>query len=166
MKRPAIFFDRDNTLIACDDYLGDPAKVQLVPGAAEAVARARSLGYATVVISNQSGVARGYFDETAVHHVNQRLDEMLAEENPKAVIDRHEFCPDHPEASIEKYRRDSDRRKPGAGMIHSAAEALASGGEFGRQRVDRLVLMRSELSARGARHTELGAAPLGSGAPK
>ena len=46
------------------------------------------------------------------------------------------------------------------------AEALASGGEFGRQRVDRLVLMRSELSARGARHTELGAAPLGSGAPK
>src|SRR5688572_2572686 len=125
MKRPAIFFDRDNTLIACDDYLGDPSKVQLVPGAANAVARARALGYATVVISNQSGVARGYFDETAVHNVNQRLDELLAEENPKAVIDRHEFCPDHPEASIEKYRRDSDRRKPGAGMIHSAAEALA-----------------------------------------
>src|SRR6476620_7151490 len=71
MKRPAIFFDRDNTLIACDDYLGDPSKVQLVGGAADAVARARALGYATVVISNQSGVARGFFDETAVHHVNQ-----------------------------------------------------------------------------------------------
>jgi HAD superfamily hydrolase (TIGR01662 family) len=105
MKRPTIFFDRDNTLIACDDYLGDPAKVTLVNGAADAVARARSLGYATVVFSNQSGVARGLFDETAVHHVNQRMDELLAEENPKAVIDRHEFCPHHPEATVKHIDR-------------------------------------------------------------
>ncbi len=125
MKRPAIFFDRDNTLIACEGYLGDPSKVVLVEGAAEAVTRARTLGYATVVISNQSGVARGYFDEAAVHAVNQRMDELLAEQNPKAVIDRHEFCPFHPEGTVEAYRQENDRRKPGAGMIHSAAEALA-----------------------------------------
>jgi D-glycero-D-manno-heptose 1,7-bisphosphate phosphatase len=125
MKRPAIFFDRDNTLIACDDYLGDPARVVLVNGAADAVARARALGYATVVISNQSGVARGYFDEKTVHAVNQRMDELLAEENPRAIIDRHEFCPFHPEGTVQEYRKDSDRRKPGAGMIHSAAAALA-----------------------------------------
>jgi D-glycero-D-manno-heptose 1,7-bisphosphate phosphatase len=125
MKRPAIFFDRDNTLIACEGYLGDPSKVVLVDGAADAVARARELGYATVVISNQSGVARGYFDEAAVHAVNQRMDELLAEQNPKAIIDRHEFCPFHPEGTVDAYRQESDRRKPGAGMIYSAAEALA-----------------------------------------
>ena len=125
MKRPAVFFDRDNTLIACDEYLGDPAKVALVDGAAEAVARARQLGYATVIFSNQSGVARGYFPEEAVHAVNVRLDEMLSDANPKAIIDRHEFCPFHPDASIDKYRRDSHLRKPRPGMIHQAAEALA-----------------------------------------
>src|SRR5688572_22683679 len=103
MKRPAVFFDRDNTLIACDEYLGDPSKVALVDGAADAVARARQLGFAVVIFSNQSGVARGYFDEPAVHAVNQRLDEMLKDANPKATIDRHDFCPFHPEASIEKY---------------------------------------------------------------
>src|SRR5688500_16155045 len=125
MKRPAVFFDRDNTLIACDEYLGDPAKVRLVDGAADAVARARNLGYATVIFSNQSGVARGYFSEDAVHAVNARLDEMLADANAKAVIDRHEFCPFHPDASIDKYRKESDLRKPLPGMIHQAAEALA-----------------------------------------
>src|SRR5687768_2181527 len=99
MKRAAVFFDRDNTLIACDEYLGDPAKVVLVPGAADAIARARQLGFVSVTVSNQSGVARGYFGEDAVHAVNARLDELLKETNPKAIIDRHEFCPFHPEAS-------------------------------------------------------------------
>jgi len=125
MKRPAVFFDRDNTLIACDEYLGDPSKVCLVEGAADAVARARGLGYATVIFSNQSGVARGYFSEEAVHGVNARLDEMLSDANPKAVIDRHEFCPFHPDASIDRYRQDSHLRKPRPGMIRQAAEALA-----------------------------------------
>jgi len=125
MKRPAVFFDRDNTLIASDGYLGDPDKVALMEGAASAVARARELGFATVVVSNQSGVARGMFDEDAVHAVNTRMDEMLAEQNGHAVIDRHEFCPHHPEGTVERYREDSDRRKPKAGMILQAAEALA-----------------------------------------
>src|SRR4051794_14680342 len=100
MKRPAVFFDRDNTLIVCDEYLGDATKVALVNGAADAVARARRLGYATIIFSNQSGVARGYFAEEAVHAINQRLDELLHDGNEKAIIDRHEFCPFHPDASI------------------------------------------------------------------
>jgi D-glycero-D-manno-heptose 1,7-bisphosphate phosphatase len=124
MKRPAIFFDRDNTLIATNDYLGDPSKVVLINGAADAVARARALGFATVIFSNQSGVARGMFDEAAVHAVNQRLDELLADHNPNAKIDRHEFCPHHPEGTVEAYKQDTDRRKPGAGMITSAAAVL------------------------------------------
>jgi D-glycero-D-manno-heptose 1,7-bisphosphate phosphatase len=125
MKRPAVFFDRDNTLIVSDGYLGDPSKVVLVDGAAEIVARVRSLGYAVVVFSNQSGVARGMFTEEDVHRVNARLDELLADHNPQAVIDRHEFCPFHPEGTVAEYAKESDLRKPAAGMIHQAAEKLA-----------------------------------------
>src|SRR5688500_12165718 len=125
MKRAAVFFDRDNTLIANDGYLGDPNGVKLVDGAAQAVARARELGFAVVVFSNQSGVARGMFSEEAVHAVNHRLDEMLLDDNPHAVIDRHEFCPYHPEATVERYRQDSDLRKPKPGMILQAERQLA-----------------------------------------
>ena len=125
MKRAAVFFDRDNTLIANDGYLGDPKGVVLAPGAAEAVARARGLGLAVVVFSNQSGVARGMFTEEAVHAVNQRLDEMLLDDDAGAVIDRHEFCPYHPQASVERYRQDSDLRKPKPGMIFQAERQLA-----------------------------------------
>jgi D-glycero-D-manno-heptose 1,7-bisphosphate phosphatase len=125
MKRPAVFFDRDNTLIISDGYLGDPTKVVPVDGAADAVARVRGLGFATVVFSNQSGVARGMFGEDAVHAVNGRMDEMLLDANPAAVIDRHEFCPFHPEAMVEAYRQESPLRKPRPGMINQAAEKLA-----------------------------------------
>jgi D-glycero-D-manno-heptose 1,7-bisphosphate phosphatase len=125
MKRAAVFFDRDNTLIANDGYLGDPNGVVLIDGAADAIARARELGYAVVVFSNQSGVARGMFAEEAVHGVNHRLDEMLLDENAHAVIDRHEFCPFHPEAEVERYRQDSDLRKPKPGMIFQAERQLA-----------------------------------------
>src|SRR5690348_3816124 len=125
MKRPAVFFDRDNTLIASDGYLGDPAQVRLIEGAASAIARARELGYATGIVSNQSGVARGMFSADAVHAVNSKLDDLLRAENPLAVIDRHEYCTFHPAATVEEYRKDSDLRKPGPGMIHAAAEALA-----------------------------------------
>lgn len=125
MRRPAVFFDRDNTLIVGNDYLGDPNEVVLVAGAAAAVARCRAMGFATIVVSNQSGVARGMFGEDAVQAVNRRMDELLLEHNPSAVIDRHEYCPFHPEAKIEQYRQDSFLRKPKPGMILAAADAMA-----------------------------------------
>jgi D,D-heptose 1,7-bisphosphate phosphatase len=124
MKKPAIFLDRDNTLIISDGYLGDPAGVRLISGAAAAVARAQAMGFAVVVFSNQSGVARGMFSEEAVAAVNRRMDEMLRQENPGALIDRHEYCPFHPEARVERYRVDSDLRKPKPGMIFRAASAM------------------------------------------
>ncbi len=124
MKRPAIFFDRDNTLLLSDGYLGDPSRLELVSGAADAVARARELGYATVVFSNQSGVARGLFTEDDVKAVNARLDERLRESNRGAIIDRHEYCPFHPQAVLEEYRRESDLRKPSPGMIHRAEQEM------------------------------------------
>jgi D,D-heptose 1,7-bisphosphate phosphatase len=124
MKQPAIFFDRDNTLIVNDGHLGDPAKVQLIEGAADAVARARGLGFRVVTISNQSGVARGLFSEEAVVAINEKMEQLLADENPRAKIDRNEFCPFHPEAVVEQYRKDSELRKPRPGMILRAAESL------------------------------------------
>lgn len=124
MVRPAIFFDRDNTLIIGNEYLGRPEQVVLNRGAADAVRTARALGYAVVVASNQSGVARGLFSEEDVHAVNRRLDEMLRDASPDAVIDRHEFCPYHPEAAIARYRQESDLRKPRPGMLFRAAEAM------------------------------------------
>lgn len=125
MRRPAVFFDRDNTLIACDGYLGDPEQVVLIDGAADAVARARRMGFATVIVSNQSGVGRGMFGEDDVRAVNARLDKLLADANSTAIIDRHEFCPFHPEATVESYRHDSELRKPKPGMIFEAARKLA-----------------------------------------
>lgn len=125
MKRPAIFFDRDNTLIVCDGYLGDPSKVVLVRGASAAVAAARRMGFATVVVSNQSGVARGLFSEDDVRRVNARMDALLAAEDPAAIIDRHEYCPFHPKGKIDAYRKESDLRKPKPGMILNAARLLA-----------------------------------------
>src|SRR3954451_22938083 len=124
MGRPAVFFDRDNTLIVSDACLADPADVVLVDGAADAVARVRARGFAAVVFSNQSGVARGMFPEDAVYAVNGRLDELLHEDNPAATIDRHEFCPYHPQATVPEYRQASELRKPAPGMIHRAAATL------------------------------------------
>lgn len=124
MSRPAVFFDRDNTLIVGNEYLGNPDEVRLVDGAADAVARVRAIGYATVVVSNQSGVARGYFTEDAVRAVNARMDELLRRDNAGAIIDLHEYCPYHPDGTVEAYRRDSDLRKPRPGMLIKAAESL------------------------------------------
>ena len=124
MKHPAVFLDRDNTLIVSDGYLGDKDQVRLIDGAADLIAAVRRLGYAVVVFSNQSGVARGMFTEEAVKAVNDRMVELLKGENPEALIDRHEYCPFHPEAVVEQYRKDSELRKPRPGMILKAAHEM------------------------------------------
>jgi len=122
--RPAVFFDRDNTLIVNDGYLGEPSRVRLIDGAAIAIARARRMGFVVVTVSNQSGVARGMFDEKAVHAVNAALDALLRRIDRDAIIDRHYFCPFHPQAVIQRYRIDSPLRKPAPGMIHLAEREL------------------------------------------
>ena len=124
MSRPAVIFDRDNTLVVNDGYLGEPAGVVLMPGAAAAVAAARGAGYAVVVVSNQSGVARGLFDEAAVRAVDRRMADLLRADDPAATIDLHLYCPFHPQAVVAAYRQDSPLRKPAPGMILLAAERL------------------------------------------
>lgn len=146
MKSAAIFFDRDNTLILNDGYLGDPSGVRLAPGAADAIARSKDHGYRVVTVSNQSGIARGLYSEDSVRAVNARMDELLRQSNPRAIIDRHEFCPFHPEGTVARYRLESDLRKPKPGMILKAARDLA------------LDLCRSWLVGDAARDIEAGKA--------
>jgi len=122
----AVFIDRDDTLIANDGDLGDPTRVVLLDGAGAAVALLRRAGFRTVVVTNQGGVARGRYDECAVHAVHRRIEALLSvDARSSPAIDLYLFCPFHPEGSVDRYRREHFWRKPSPGMLHAAAAALA-----------------------------------------
>ena len=89
--RPAVFLDRDGTIITDAGYIDDPKKVELIPGAATAIARLKGAGYLAVIVSNQSGVARGKFDEATMNAVHERVVAALGECG--ASIDGAYHCP-------------------------------------------------------------------------
>jgi D-glycero-D-manno-heptose 1,7-bisphosphate phosphatase len=122
MSNAAVFFDRDGTLIRDPGYLNHPDQVELLDGAAEALKQLQLLGYKTVVVSNQSGVARGIVTEEMLEKIHDRLGELLARKG--ASLDGIYYCPYHPDGSIPKYRKDSDWRKPRGGMLRAAAEQM------------------------------------------
>ena len=115
--RPAVFLDRDGTIIEEVKYLADPDGVILIPGAVEALGLLRAAGFALVVITNQSGIARGFYDVKDYEAVARRLDELLAAHGIK--LDATRFCPHHPSVS-----GDCACRKPATGMHRAAAEEL------------------------------------------
>ncbi|MBX3394730.1 MAG: HAD-IIIA family hydrolase [Phycisphaerae bacterium] len=123
-KRPAVFVDRDNTLIHDPGYLRHAEHVRLLPGVGEAVARLRSAGFPVVVVTNQSGVARGYLTEAELATVHQRMQELLQESG--SGVDAIYYCPflTGPDAVVEAYRKESDLRKPKPGMMLQAAEDM------------------------------------------
>ncbi|MFA7237729.1 MAG: HAD family hydrolase [Phycisphaeraceae bacterium] len=120
----AVFLDRDNTIIANDGDLGDPAQVKLLQGAATAIASIRGLGFKIVVVSNQGGVARGKYAEADVDAVNARIAELLKQQANGALVDRFYYCPFHPEGTVPRYRKEHPWRKPQPGMLLAAAEDL------------------------------------------
>jgi D-glycero-D-manno-heptose 1,7-bisphosphate phosphatase len=120
--RPAVFLDRDGTLIEEVPYLHEPAEVALLPGAAGALAALGAAGYALVVATNQAGVARGYYDEAAVARVHRRLRELLAAGG--ARLDAVLHCPHHPDGTVAGYAGRCRCRKPGPGMLEAAAARL------------------------------------------
>jgi D,D-heptose 1,7-bisphosphate phosphatase len=121
----AIFLDRDNTLIANDGDLGDASEVSLLDGVGEGLRELREAGYRLVVVTNQGGVARGAFTEEDVDAVHQRIAELVDHSaGMPNVIDRFYYCPYHPDAEIEEYRRDHPWRKPNPGMMLQAARDL------------------------------------------
>lgn len=113
--KPALFLDRDGTLIEDPGYLSDASAVRLLPGVGEAVARAQEAGFLLVVTTNQSGVARGLLTQAQLEDVHHAIDRLM--ERFGARIDVWEHCPHLPEAGC-------DCRKPAAGMHRSAAHRL------------------------------------------
>jgi D-glycero-D-manno-heptose 1,7-bisphosphate phosphatase len=121
-RRPAVFLDRDGTIVEDVGYLSGPEQLVLLPRSAEAIARLNAAKVPVVVVTNQAGVARGYFSESRVREVHLRLDQLLAERS--ARIDRYYFCPHHPDAGDGPYRRVCECRKPRPGLLLQAAAEL------------------------------------------
>ncbi len=123
--RPAVFLDRDGTLIVDRGFLGDPAGVELLPTVPEALALLAAQGFATIVISNQSGLARGYLVEEQVRAVNAEIVRQL--ENDGVAIDDWYWC--------SHYDAGCDCRKPEPGLVHRAVNdhglSLAGGAMIG-----------------------------------
>lgn len=122
--RPAVFLDRDNTIIHNDGDLGDPKRVVLMKGVAPAIASLRGLGFRVVIVTNQGGVARGRYTEEDVHAVHDRIAHLVERQANGASIDAFYYCPYHPGGTVEKYRREHPSRKPAPGMLLQAAEDL------------------------------------------
>jgi len=121
-KQKAIFLDRDGTVIKDLDYLGDPERIELLPGAIEALRSLRDAGYLLVVITNQSGVARGFFDEQTCIAVYNRFRQILADAG--VPLDAAYYCPHLPGAPVAQYDRECNCRKPAPGLFEKAAGEL------------------------------------------
>jgi D-glycero-D-manno-heptose 1,7-bisphosphate phosphatase len=116
MKRPALFLDRDGTINTDRVYIHDPKLIELIPGSAHAIRKAQEAGYAIVVVTNQSGIARGLIDAKALPNIHARLDELL-QAAASASIDLYQICPHAP---LDKCQC----RKPNPKLVFDAAAAL------------------------------------------
>ncbi len=119
LKRPAVFLDRDGTIIADAEYLSQPSQIKLFSKTPEALRLLRKMGFYLFVVSNQSGVARGYFSEGMVRKVHQKLQGMLKAKG--AHIDAFFYCPHYPDGKVKTYSKVCNCRKPAIGMIQQAA---------------------------------------------
>jgi D-glycero-D-manno-heptose 1,7-bisphosphate phosphatase len=120
--RPAIFLDRDGVIIDDVHHLSTPSQVQIIPGSAEAIAALNRAGWPVVVVTNQSGVARGLFTLDVLHAVHRRISEQLLGKG--ARVEAYFFCPHHPAAEVAEYRLECSCRKPRPGMLVRAAREL------------------------------------------
>ena len=118
-KNIAVFIDRDGTISEEIGYVNDPDRYSLLPRSAEAIKLINDMGLKAVVVTNQAGVARGYFPEWMIKKVHDRLEELLEEKG--ARLDAIYYCPHHPSVCEPPYRADCDCRKPRTGMIDAAA---------------------------------------------
>ena len=121
-RLPAIFFDRDGTLNVDTGYLYQPETFRWIKDAPAALRWANDHGYLVVVVTNQSGVARGLYTEADVKKLHRWMNENLAPMG--AHIDAFYYCPHHPEGTVARYRKTCDCRKPGTALVEEACRAL------------------------------------------
>lgn len=120
--RPAVFFDRDGTINEQMGYINHISRFHLLPRAASAIRLLNEHDIPVVIVTNQSGVGRGYFPESLVAEVHEKMKRLLADKG--AHVDGLYVCPHHPEAKVAKYRLSCDCRKPQIGLFRRAAQAL------------------------------------------
>lgn len=122
MTRPGVLLDRDGTIIVDGGYVGSVDRVEFIDGSIEAIAELNAVGIPVAVVTNQAGVARGYYALEDVDAVHAHIDAELARRG--AHVDMWLFCPYHPDGVVDAFARASTDRKPGPGMAVAAAEAL------------------------------------------
>jgi len=122
MKK-AVFLDRDGTVNEEVGYMRDPSMLTLIPGVGQAIKKLNNAGFLVVLVTNQSGVARGYFPESLVDEAHARLEALLGADG--ARLDAIYYCPHHPTAGTTELTRACDCRKPGTGLIDQAVRDLA-----------------------------------------
>ena len=122
MESIAVFLDRDGTINEEVGYVNHVDRLKLIDGAAEAVALLRQNGLKTIVVTNQAGVARGYYPAEHLPKLHERLRELLSAEG--AELDAIYYCPHHPDVGEPPFRQDCDCRKPKLGMIRRAEKEL------------------------------------------
>jgi D,D-heptose 1,7-bisphosphate phosphatase len=120
MKHRAVFVDRDGTIIHEADYLKSLAQVKFIRGTYAALTLLKKCGFKIIVVTNQSGVARGFFSEEFVHATHEFMQKKMRAHN--AGADAFYYCPHHPEGKIKKYAKPCRCRKPGTGMLEQAAK--------------------------------------------
>lgn len=127
LEQPAkvIFLDRDGTMNVEVNYLHRPEDLELIPGCAEAVRLFNEAGYQVIVVTNQAGVARGYYKEEDVDILHAYMNDLLKKEG--AHVDAFYYCPHHPEHGIGEYKKICRCRKPGTGMLEQAEGDLPGG---------------------------------------
>ncbi|MBT0662966.1 D-glycero-beta-D-manno-heptose 1,7-bisphosphate 7-phosphatase [Geobacter pelophilus] len=121
-KRRAVFIDRDGTINEEKEYLYRPEAFEFIPGVPEAIRILGEAGFLVVVVTNQSGVARGYYGEDDVRSLHRYMDELLLTAGAK--VDAYYFCPHHPVNGVGEYRIDCRCRKPMPGMLLQAVSDL------------------------------------------
>lgn len=114
----AVFIDRDGTINVDVDFLSSPQQLQIIPRSAEAIRELNELNIPVIVITNQSGIARGLYSEEDLQVVHQAMDSMLRTSN--ASILAYYYCPHHPTDGVAPYVKDCECRKPKAGMLLNA----------------------------------------------
>lgn len=123
MKRPAVFMDRDGTVNEQMGYINHIDRFVLLPGSAKAIRLLNRYGYLAIIVSNQSGVARGYFPMDLVIEVHDHMGRLMTQEG--AILDGIFFCPHYPGGKVPEYSMACECRKPRTGLIEQACREFS-----------------------------------------